>query len=57
MLFFISIQKSKAIASNLGVIEFLTLVYGTSDLQISVPTGNLHPNEITDLHAGNTSKG
>src|SRR5699024_4754482 len=55
--FSISIQKFKAIASIFGVIEFLTLVYGISDLQLSIPTGNRHPKEITDLHVGSTSKG
>ena len=55
--FSISIQKSRTIASIFDVIEFLTLVYGILDLQLSVPTGNLQPKEITDLQVGSTSKG
>lgn len=37
--------------------QFRTLVYGICDLHANVPTGNLHPKEITDLQAGKTSNG
>ena len=50
-------QKSSAIASIFGVMEFRTLVYGIGVLQIRVHTGNLHPNVITDLHVVKISKG
>ena len=55
--FSISIQKSRAIASIFGVIEFLTRVYGMADLHLRVPIGNRHAKDITDLHEGITSVG
>ena len=55
--FSISMQKSRAIISILGVIVFLTCVYGTCELQAKVPTGNRQAKEMTDLQVGNTSIG
>ena len=50
-------QNLSAIESMCGVMELRTRVYGACDVQRSVPTGNLHAKEITDLHEGITSVG
>lgn len=55
--FSISMQKSRAMASSLGVRELRNLVYGIWDLHFNAPNGNLTPKEIADLQEGKTSVG
>lgn len=44
-------------ASIFAVMEFRTRVYTASDPQATAVAGNRQAKEITDLHAGHTSRG